>query len=310
MTDLDYRYACDARVVVRSLRALGFLSVRICVPFHPLISRLVVVMPAFNEAEGIVGFVDEIRASLSPLTESLMFVVADDRSTDDTATVFAGVDDVTVHTQPANRGHGPTALAAYRAGLALDPAVIVHVDGDGQFVGEEIAAAVRALGTTGADVVHGVRRGRTDPWFRKVLTGAVRTMVAAAVGRGVPDVNTPLRVYRPAAARMLVDAVPAEALVPHVHFSLAEVRSDVAVRYVRVRSIPRRGSSSTGTMWGAVPKLSLPPQRLRAFVRASLVEVWRESLRRGAPLRSIRMPLSDSPAGASAVHTTERHDEQ
>lgn len=263
-------------------------------PFHPPISRLVVVMPAFNEAEGIVGFVDEIRSALSPLTNDLSFVVADDRSTDNTASVFDGVDDVTVHTQPANRGHGPTALAAYRAGLALDPAVIVHVDGDGQFVGDEICAAVRTLKTTGADAVHGVRQGRTDPWFRKVLTGAVRLMVAVAVGRGIPDVNTPLRVYRPAVARMLVDAVPAEALVPHVHFSLAEVRAGVTVRYLSVRSIPRRGSSSTGTMWGAVPKVALPPRRLRSFVRASLGEVWRESLRRGAPLRSIRMPLPDA----------------
>lgn len=251
-------------------------------------SHLAIVMPAYNEAEGIRGFIDELREHVSPLADELSFVVADDRSTDDTRFVFDDVDDVDVQSQPANRGHGPTALAAYRAGLALSPDALIHIDGDGQFLGDDVARVARALDTTGADVVHGVRRGRTDPWYRKALTGAVGLLVATACGRRVPDVNTPLRAYRPAAARTLVDAVPADALVPHVHFSLAEARGGFAVRYVRVRSIPRRGASTTGTMWGRATGLRLPPARLRAFVRQALGEAWRLSLRPAAPLRRIR----------------------
>ncbi|WP_424936231.1 MULTISPECIES: glycosyltransferase family 2 protein [Bacteria] len=260
-------------------------------------THLVVVMPAYNEAEGIVGFVDELRETLLPLTKDLTVVVADDRSTDDTAQILSSFDGVRVETQPANRGHGPTALAAYRAGLALAPDAIVHVDGDGQFLGEEIAAVALALADTGADVVHGVRGGRTDPWFRRALTAAVRVLVAAAAGRGVPDVNTPLRAYRPAVARALVDAVPRDALVPHVHFSLAEVRAGYRVRYVRVRSIPRRGASATGTMWGRASRIALPPRRLRAFARDALREAWTWSLRPGAPLRSIA--TAARPSGTS-----------
>ncbi|MGF3055999.1 glycosyltransferase [Microbacterium sp. YY-01] len=262
--------------------------------------HIVIVMPAYNEAEGITGFIDEIRLSLTPLAHKLSFVIADDRSTDTTATLFTTTPDVAVHTQTRNRGHGPTALAAYREGLALDPTVLVHVDGDGQFLGADIADAVRALVSTGADVVHGVRRGRTDPWYRKALTAAVRLLVAAAIGRGVPDVNTPLRVYQPAIAQALVDAVGPDALVPHIHFSLAEVRSNAVVRYVKVRSIPRRGSSTSGTMWGSGVRIALPPARLREFTRNALREVWQQSLRAGAPLRSIRLPVGAG-AGASGA---------
>ena len=261
-------------------------------------AHLAVVMPAYNEAEGIGGFIDEIRSAVAPLAERITFVVADDRSTDVTATALAGIADVDVQTQPANRGHGPTALAAYRAGLALSPDAVVHVDGDGQFVGSEIAATVRALSRSGADVVHGVRHSRTDAWYRRVLTACVRLLIATFVGRGVPDVNTPLRVYRPEALRILVNAVPSDALVPHVHFSLAEVRAGLAVRYLRVRSIPRRGASSTGTMWGRVSRPSLPPRKLVLFAVDALREVWSWSLRPGAPLRALALEGPD-PAGAA-----------
>ncbi|MGN8026938.1 glycosyltransferase family 2 protein [Microbacterium sp. 22242] len=250
-------------------------------------AHLAVVMPAYNEAEGIGGFIDEIRTAVAPLAERVTFVVADDRSTDGTPGSLAGRDDVQVLIQPANRGHGPTALAAYRAGLALAPDALVHVDGDGQFIGTEIAAAVRALSETGADAVHGVRRERSDAWYRQALTACVRLLIAVAVGRGIPDVNTPLRVYRPDAVRMLVGAVPSGALVPHVHFSLAEARAGLTVRYVRVRSIPRRGASATGTMWGRAARPSVPPKRLVLFAWHALVEAWRWSLRPGAPLRAV-----------------------
>ncbi|SJN40789.1 Glycosyl transferase, family 2 [Microbacterium esteraromaticum] len=257
-------------------------------------AHLAIVMPAYNEAEGISGFIDEIRQHVGPLVGQLTFVVADDRSTDATVAALQNIDDVRVEPQQVNRGHGPTALAAYRAGLALHPDLLVHVDGDGQFVGEDFARMLKAMESTGADVVHGVRHSRTDPWYRRTLTSAVGMLIALAAGRRVPDVNTPLRAYRPEALRMLLDAVPAEVLVPHVHFSLAEARSGFTVRYLSVRSIPRRGSSTSGTMWGGGVKALVPPPRLRQFANAALQEAWQLSLRPGAPLRSIRLENSRS----------------
>lgn len=255
------------------------------------IPRLVIVMPAYNEAEGIVGFIAEVTDAVASLADRVEVIVADDHSTDDTATVLSGIPGVSVETQATNRGHGPTALAAYRAGLALEPDVLVHVDGDGQFLGPDFVRVIDALERTGADVVHGVRTGRTDAWYRKALTRGVRLLVAVAAGRGIPDVNTPLRAYRPAAARALVEAVPSGAQVPHVHFSFAEARGGFDVRYVKVASIPRRGASESGTMWGRASRL-LPPKRLRALMGAALVELWRLSLRPSAPLRAITRPAT------------------
>jgi dolichol-phosphate mannosyltransferase len=247
-----------------------------------LLRHLAVVMPAHNEVEGLPIFLAEIREHVAPLAERVSIVVVDDLSTDATADVLAGIQaswpGLTVITSPVNRGHGPTALAAYRAGLTLRPDAIVHVDGDGQFEGQDFPPLIRALDS--ADVVHGVRQHRTDPWFRKVLTACVGLVIALATGRRIPDVNTPLRAYRPAVIARLVELLPEDSLVPHVHFSLAESRLGYRVAYVRVRSIPRRGSVANGTMWGELPKQPLlPPPRLRAFSRRAALELWRYSLR-------------------------------
>lgn len=256
------------------------------------IPHLAIVMPAYNEAEGISGFIAEIREHVTPLADRLDIIVADDRSTDDTAEAVAGlgIDGVRVETQPANRGHGPTALAAYRAGLATGADVILHVDGDGQFDGSDFPRVLRALVSENADVVHGVRRGRDDPWYRRLLSASLRVLIRPFAGRAVPDINTPMRAYRAPVLRTLVDALDSGSLVPHVHFSLAEARCGMRLRYVAVRSLPRRGAETTGTMWGASGQPVLPPRRLRRFALDALGELWRSSLRRDAPMRGLAAP--------------------
>lgn len=252
--------------------------------------NVAIVMPAYNEADGLDGFLTEIVSHVSPVVERLSVIVVNDRSTDQTADVLArlGKDmpELIGITSVRNQGHGPTALAAYRAGLELDPDVILHVDGDGQFLASDFPRLLDAHEQRGVDVLHGVRHGRTDPWYRKAITALVGLAVAIVVGSRVPDVNTPLRIYRPEALRFLLELVPRDARVPHVHFSLAEKRSRMRVAYARVRSIPRRGDSAHGTMWG--PQRStpvLPPKRLRVFIAAAAREVWAVSLCPGAPAR-------------------------
>ncbi|QDZ15000.1 glycosyltransferase family 2 protein [Humibacter ginsenosidimutans] len=239
---------------------------------------LTVVMPAYNEAQGLPEFVREVAEAVRPHTDRLRIVVVDDRSTDGTGDVLDALalelPELIVVRSPKNQGHGPTALAAYRAGLETHPDAVLHVDGDGQFVGDDFPRVIDAL--EHVQVVHGVRTGRDEPWFRRLLTGSVGLGVAVLARGRVPDVNTPLRLYRAGTLRRLLDACPSDALVPHVHFSIAEQRHHVTRAFVPVRSIPRRGDSSTGTMWGAAPaKPKLPPKRLLQFSARAAREVWR-----------------------------------
>lgn len=263
---------------------------------------LAVVMPAYNEAEGLPSFAREVLEAVRPLASTVHLVVVNDRSTDDTSAVLAALHDelpeISVVDSAVNRGHGPTALAAYRAGLELNPEAVLHLDGDGQFVGEDLPRVIRAL--EHADVIHGVRGGRTDPWFRRALTACVGAAVALVVHERIPDVNTPLRAYRTDALRRLVDAVAPDSLVPHVQFSIAETRLGIRREYVRVRSIPRRGSAETGTMWGAAQrKPKLPPKRLIVFSARAAREVWTHSIRRHPSNERLEKP-QDADTGPRA----------
>jgi len=232
---------------------------------------VVVALPAHDE-ECLAEFLAEIDSHLTGTVRSLRFVVVDDASPEpvDRTSLPAGTRLLVNRT---NLGHGPTVLRAYREALSLAPDVVVHVDGDGQFRGHDFPRLLQAL--VEADVVLGTRVGRDDPWFRRVLSRLLRQLLPAADRVGA-DVNTPLRAYRATALPLLLDRVPADSLVPHVHWSLLHGRLGLRLAAVPVESLPRRGASSVGTTWrsGRAPSV-LPPRRLLSFCRRALLEVVR-----------------------------------
>lgn len=238
---------------------------------------VVVVMPAHNEQEGIAEFVLEVAAFLEPHVENLQFIVVDDRSTDETARVLADLSStvpIIVLRNAENLGHGPSALRAWQAGLDSGADIVIHVDGDGQFLGRDFPRLLAALAD--ADGVHGARANRTDAWYRRLLTRSVRLLARPLTGTWVADVNTPLRAYHRTVIEQLLRRVPANSLVPHVHFSILEQRLGLTISQCEVISIPRRGSVVGGTMWGAAvkPRL-LPSRRLVVFAWRALWEVLR-----------------------------------
>ena len=229
-----------------------------------------VVMPAFNEADGIGGFLEEVSEELNDRVGKLGIVVVDDCSTDETAAVVGAVAQesrthVTYQCNTENQGHGPTALAAYRAGLESGSDIVVHVDGDGQFEVEDIMKAISII-ASGADAVVGVRTGRTDPWFRQVISRALRSYLRLISGVKASDPNCPLRAYRSDVLRDLLDFVPANSMVPSIYLTILDHRKVGTLVDLPVRSIPRRGVGSVGTTWGRQRRQILPSRRLVKFV--------------------------------------------
>ncbi len=252
------------------------------------LDRLAVVMPAFNESDGLADFLRDIDAHVAPLARSVVYVVVDDASDPplDSVIRFVGPSlrgEVELLHHDTNRGHGPSALDAYRRGLALLPDLVVHLDGDGQILGSDAARLVQALLCSPTQhVAHAVRRCRTDPWFRRVISSAVGSVLSW--GRGdVVDANTPFRAYRPVLLRELLAHTPGDALVPHIHFTLLEDRLGQAPARVAVEHRSRRGDDSTGTTWqGLASKVHLPSWRLLRFCGRAAARWWRPA-RPGSP---------------------------
>jgi dolichol-phosphate mannosyltransferase len=225
-----------------------------------------VVMPAFNEAEGISEFVLEIIDAFE--TSDVTVIVIDDASADRTTTVIEqltaqGVP-VTVRKNERNLGHGPSTLRALRAGLGTAADIVVAVDGDGQFLGKDVAQIAMLARTNSWDIVEGVRTGREDPFYRRMVSRVTRTLVRRACGSAPRDANTPLRAYPRHRLQALVDALPEDAMTPNLLISASVRRNNWGVAEVDVASLRRRGASSVGSTWGA-SRIKFPSRRFIVF---------------------------------------------
>lgn len=265
-----------------------------------------IAIPAHNEAESIEEFVREIDRALAPETSALTFVIVDDVSTDDTVAVAEKVGetiegDLVVIRADRNRGHGPTVLAAYRGALDTGADLVLQVDGDGQFLGNDLRR-IMVLLEDGADAVGGVRRFRYDPWFRMVLTRLVRLYLS--VGFGVPtrDANCPLRGYRADHLDVLLEWIPNDALAPNLYLTILSARRGLTMVEVDVNHRVRRGSSNTGTMWTTARRAPIPG-RLIKFAAKALIESigFHRHVNSGRrPAISAARPAPPSDPGSSA----------
>ena len=153
---------------------------------------LAVILPAFNEAEGIDDTLARIRQVLADFPFSSEILVVDDGSTDGTGrrAMDAGV---RVTTHAWNRGYG----AALKTGILATraPAVLI-MDADCTYEPEAIPRLYAEL--DGAAMVVGTRRLLSDgvSWIRKPGKWMLNTFASYLVGRHIPDLNSGQRVMR------------------------------------------------------------------------------------------------------------------
>ena len=235
----------------------------------------VIVMPAFNEVEGIAEFVREIQQAFSGI--ALRVIVVDDASTDGTADAVRGIASASVDlvVNVRNAGHGPSTLRALGLGLATGAPAIIAVDGDGQFLGSDILAVHLRLLRGDVDVVEGVRLQRVGPLYRRAVSEVTRVMVRERAGVMPGDANTPLRAYRPESLGRLLAAADADWITPNLQFSAVVRMLGMRVAEVPVANLPRRGSSSVGTMWDTTWR-RLPSRRFLAISAGAALQ-WRSA---------------------------------
>jgi glycosyltransferase involved in cell wall biosynthesis len=212
-----------------------------------------VAIPAYNEADGIGGFLREIDDALAPHVGELRLIVVDDASTDETRGVLEQVapelsGTLEVVASPVNRGHGPTVVEAYRRALVAEPDFVLQVDGDGQFAGSDLRRALVLL-LDEAHAVCGVRRFRQDPWFRMAMTRLLRGYVRWGFGVAARDANCPLRGYEAPLLAQLLDVLPDDCLIPNLYLTLIASRRHLALLEVDVSHRVRRGTGTQGTTW-------------------------------------------------------------
>lgn len=155
-----------------------------------LMTSVSVIIPAYNEREGIAATLGELR-SACPQAE---IIVIDDGSSDGTGDIARSVAGVRVITHSRNQGYG----AAIKTGLrAASRACVAWYDADGQHRPQDLQHVATPVARDELDVVIGVR-GRDSAQQRERMLGKwVLGVVANFIsGERIPDLNSGLRCFR------------------------------------------------------------------------------------------------------------------
>jgi dolichol-phosphate mannosyltransferase len=235
--------------------------------------KVSVVMPAYNEAEGIQTFLNELALALRSWSPN--FVVVNDCSKDGTSEEVLSLArqgfPVELRNNEHNSGHGISTLRALSAGLQSGADIIIAIDGDGQFRGEDVALTLSSL-EGDVVIVEGVRTHRDDPAFRRVVSLTTRLLVFFRTGSYPKDANTPLRLYRRATLEKLLGMVPSETPVPNLFISALTRKNKLNYLEIEVRSRDRLGAEVTGSTWGKGVSW-LPSKRFLRFT-VGAVRSW------------------------------------
>lgn len=148
--------------------------------------RVLVLLPAYNEAAGIGAVIDGVREALP----SADIVVIDDASKDGTAAAaqFAGA---WVLPLPVNLGYGGALQTGYKYAAALSADYVVQIDADGQHDPASIAAVLAPVREGRCDLCIGSRFLEGTPYpipaARRAGMALFRRVASVLIGQTITD---------------------------------------------------------------------------------------------------------------------------
>jgi len=160
---------------------------------------LSVVIPAYNEEDGIADIVERVLAIRPALAEvgvgGLELIVVDDGSADRTAEIVAGYPEVRLVRHGVNQGYG----AALKTGFcAAEGELVGFLDADGTYPPEHFPALCQEA-MRGADIVVGSRRSGAAsemPAVRRIGNFLWSNLVTMLSAQRVVDPASGMRVFR------------------------------------------------------------------------------------------------------------------
>ena len=167
--------------------------------------KLIVQIPAYNEASTIAQTLRDIPKRLEGVT-STETVVVDDGSSDNTAEVARKSGANHVIRLKTHRGLSAAFIAGVDAALRLGADIIVNTDADNQYAGADIAKLIAPIIRGTAEVVVGDRQIATSPHmsgFKKFLQRVGSWSVGVASGVSVGDATSGFRAFSRDAAMQI-----------------------------------------------------------------------------------------------------------
>ncbi len=160
--------------------------------------KLIINIPAYNEAEKIGETVRRIPRSFESINEVTVHVV-DDGSSDHTARIAreAGADRVITH--PRNMGLGKAFRTSVEAALEAGADIMVNIDADGQFDPNDIGTLIKPILSGKTDIVSadrfGERAAHNIPPIKDRLNRLAARLISGFLKTPIQDLTCGFRAY-------------------------------------------------------------------------------------------------------------------
>jgi glycosyltransferase involved in cell wall biosynthesis len=201
-------------------------------------SGLTVIIPAYNEQDGIVEVIRWIRSALDSSGLRYEVLVVDDGSEDRTYELAESTG-ARVMRHHANRGYGEALKTGIRHAAHEWIAII---DADGSYPADQIPPLARGLER--ADMVVGARTkaGAAIPLVRRPAKMLLTWLASYLTDSAIPDLNSGLRLFRRSLALEFLHIFPSGFSFTTT-ITMAALNNGYIVSFVPIDYLPRKGKS-------------------------------------------------------------------
>jgi glycosyltransferase involved in cell wall biosynthesis len=206
-------------------------------------SRVLVILPAFNEAETIVPVIRALKREAPEYD----LVVIDDGSHDETARIVEGLEGVDLVRLPYNLGIGGAMQTGYKYALRNGYDIAVQCDADGQHPVNRVKDLVTHVEAGDADLIIGSRyvadTSYTPSLSRRVGKSVLSRLVGAVAGRGITDTTSGFRAANRNVIRVFAQQYPED--YPEAEALVIAHKSGLNAAEIPVEMCPRQGGQTS-----------------------------------------------------------------
>ena len=210
--------------------------------------RILVVVPAYNEAENIQNVIRDLRDDF-PAGD---IIVINDGSRDETSPIARSLG-VRVIDLPNNLGIGGAVQTGLKYGHMNNYDIAVQFDGDGQHIAGEIEKTLKPA-LEGTDMAVGSRfiddAGYIMPLTRRMGSAVFSGVISLICRQKFTDTTSGFRSYGKKAMELFNEYYPDD--YPEVEALIVAHKSKLTIREVPVRMRPRGKGKSSITALGSV----------------------------------------------------------
>lgn len=205
---------------------------------HSELIKISVILPAYNESEGLKEIIHRIQEILREYGDPFEILVIDDGSEDNTAATAEQAGAIVIP-HPYNIGNG----AAIKTGIRKARGqILVMLDADGQHPPTDIPRLLAQIGPY--DMAVGARTAESDTDMHRDLANTIYNLLASYVsGSKIQDLTSGFRAIKAEVARGFVYLLPNRFSYPTT-ITLATIRSGRSLTYVPIQGRRRKGKSN------------------------------------------------------------------